>query len=95
MFFFCCSGHGNFGSVLKGEYTKSDGEKIPVAVKKLKSEEMNNPKVHLRCTCYVLQSYHQEFFSVLCCLQYEHVGDIIALTLTNHLKKQRVFCKII
>lgn len=37
-------GHGNFGSVLKGEYTKQNGEKIPVAVKKLKSEEMNNPK---------------------------------------------------
>ncbi|XP_020610474.1 tyrosine-protein kinase SYK-like isoform X1 [Orbicella faveolata] len=37
-------GHGNFGSVLKGEYTKGNGEKIPVAVKKLKSEEMNNPK---------------------------------------------------
>lgn len=36
-------GHGNFGSVLKGEYTKSNGEQIPVAVKKLKSEEMNNP----------------------------------------------------
>ena len=39
------TGHGNFGSVLKGEYTKGNGEKIPVAVKKLKSEEMNNPKV--------------------------------------------------
>ncbi|XP_074611524.1 tyrosine-protein kinase SYK-like isoform X1 [Acropora palmata] len=38
-------GHGNFGSVLKGEYIKQNGEKIPVAVKKLKSEEMNNPKV--------------------------------------------------
>jgi len=37
-------GHGNFGSVLKGEYTKFNGEKIPVAVKKLKSEEINNPK---------------------------------------------------
>ena len=49
----CCSGHGNFGSVLKGEYTKSNGEKIPVAVKKLKSEEMNNPKVEctIACTC--------------------------------------------
>lgn len=40
-------GHGNFGSVLKGEYTKPNGEKIPVAVKKLKSEEMNNPQVSL------------------------------------------------
>ena len=48
---FCClcfqSGHGNFGSVLKGEYTKLNGEVIPVAVKKLKSEEMNNPKVQI------------------------------------------------
>lgn len=44
---FCCLGHGNFGSVLKGEYTKLNGEKIPVAVKKLKSEEMNYPKVEL------------------------------------------------
>ena len=42
---FCYPGHGNFGSVLKGEYTKGNGEMIPVAVKKLKSEEMNNPKV--------------------------------------------------
>lgn len=40
-------GHGNFGSVLKGEYTKLNGEKIPVAVKKLKSEEMNNPKAEI------------------------------------------------
>ena len=50
--FYCCwcTGHGNFGSVLKGEYTKLNGEKIPVAVKKLKSEEMNNPKVHVECT---------------------------------------------
>ena len=46
-FCFSCTGHGNFGSVLKGEYTKGNGEKIPVAVKKLKSEEMNNPKVHV------------------------------------------------
>lgn len=45
MNFYSWTGHGNFGSVLKGEYTKGDGEKIPVAVKKLKSEEMNNPKV--------------------------------------------------
>ena len=47
IFFFSCTGHGNFGSVLKGEYTKGNGEKIPVAVKKLKSEEMNNPKVRV------------------------------------------------
>lgn len=40
-------GHGNFGSVLKGEYTKLNGEVIPVAVKKLKSEEMNNPKAEI------------------------------------------------
>ncbi len=44
---FCHTGHGNFGSVLKGEYTKGNGETIPVAVKKLKSEEMNNPKVQI------------------------------------------------
>lgn len=44
-------GHGNFGSVLKGEYTKPNGEKIPVAVKKLKSEEMNNPQVSLYKLC--------------------------------------------
>ena len=49
--FFYCLGHGNFGSVLKGEYTKFNGEKIPVAVKKLKSEEMNNPKVELHLCC--------------------------------------------
>lgn len=46
-------GHGNFGSVLKGEYIKQNGEKIPVAVKKLKSEEMNNPKVTVR-TCMLI-----------------------------------------
>ncbi|KXJ16713.1 Tyrosine-protein kinase SYK [Exaiptasia diaphana] len=37
-------GHGNFGSVLKGTYQMPNGEKIPVAVKRLKSEELNNPK---------------------------------------------------
>ena len=66
MFFFCCSGHGNFGSVLKGEYTKSDGEKIPVAVKKLKSEEMNNPKVHLRYIHVVFCNHIIKNFSQSC-----------------------------
>ncbi|KAK3747566.1 hypothetical protein QZH41_015791 [Actinostola sp. cb2023] len=37
-------GHGNFGSVLKGTYTLPNGDQIPVAVKRLKSEELNNPK---------------------------------------------------
>ena len=51
------TGHGNFGSVLKGEYTKGDGEKIPVAVKKLKSEEMNNPKVHVNSRLLLIYNH--------------------------------------
>ncbi|EDO31298.1 predicted protein, partial [Nematostella vectensis] len=37
-------GHGNFGSVLKGTYKMPNGERIPVAVKSLKSDDINNPK---------------------------------------------------
>lgn len=37
-------GHGNFGSVLKGDYKTDDGKKIPVAVKTLKDEDISSQK---------------------------------------------------
>ncbi len=39
------SGHGNFGSVLKGVYSIANGKSLAVAVKTLKEEDIPNQKV--------------------------------------------------
>ncbi|XP_020913434.1 tyrosine-protein kinase SYK [Exaiptasia diaphana] len=54
-------GHGNFGSVLKGTYQMPNGEKIPVAVKRLKSEELNNPKLEMMIEANIMMKLNHPY----------------------------------
>ena len=40
-------GHGNFGSVMKGIYVKSNNQKLSVAIKTLKEDEIPGQRVSL------------------------------------------------
>ena len=45
IFYLFQTGHGNFGSVMKGLYTLRPGKNIAVAVKTLKEEDIPSQKV--------------------------------------------------